>query len=67
MLDRNRRIKSGPERFQSSNDKFDIIITCEERVYDQVIEGNYFFVLEYILFQNYIFDWICMLKFVRIK
>lgn len=41
MLDRNRRIKTGPERFQSSTEKFDIIITCEERVYDQVIEGLY--------------------------
>ncbi|KAK6634982.1 RNA polymerase II subunit A C-terminal domain phosphatase [Polyplax serrata] len=39
MLDRNRRIKTGPERFQSSTEKFDIIITCEERVYDQVIEA----------------------------
>jgi RNA polymerase II subunit A C-terminal domain phosphatase SSU72 len=39
MLDRNKRIKSRPERFQTSNDKFDILVTCEERVYDQVIEG----------------------------
>lgn len=39
MLDRNRRIKSKPERFQSCKDHFDIIVTCEERVYDQVIEG----------------------------
>ena len=38
MLDRNRRIKSKPERFQLSSEKFDILITCEERVYDQVIE-----------------------------
>ncbi|XP_002737376.1 RNA polymerase II subunit A C-terminal domain phosphatase SSU72-like [Saccoglossus kowalevskii] len=38
MLDRNRRIKPRPERFQSSKDKFDIVITCEERVYDQVVE-----------------------------
>ncbi|XP_058790793.1 RNA polymerase II subunit A C-terminal domain phosphatase SSU72 isoform X2 [Phymastichus coffea] len=38
MLDRNRRIKAKPERFQLSKDKFDILITCEERVYDQVIE-----------------------------
>ena len=38
MLDRNRRIKARPERFQASKDKFDILITCEERVYDQVIE-----------------------------
>ncbi|XP_046395892.1 RNA polymerase II subunit A C-terminal domain phosphatase SSU72 [Ischnura elegans] len=38
MLDRNRRIKARPERFQSCKDKFDVVITCEERVYDQVIE-----------------------------
>lgn len=39
MLDRNKRIKPRPERFQTSNDKFDILVTCEERVYDQVMEG----------------------------
>lgn len=38
MLDRNRRIKKGPEKFQLCTEKFDIIITAEERVYDQVIE-----------------------------
>ncbi|XP_061689081.1 RNA polymerase II subunit A C-terminal domain phosphatase SSU72 isoform X1 [Syngnathoides biaculeatus] len=38
MLDRNKRIKSKPERFQSCRDKFDLVITCEERVYDQVLE-----------------------------
>ena len=38
MLDRNRRIKSHPERFQSNRDKFDVIFTAEERVYDQVVE-----------------------------
>ncbi|XP_076271504.1 ssu72 CTD phosphatase [Rhynchophorus ferrugineus] len=37
-LDRNRRIKSHPEKFQETNQKFDILITCEERVYDQVLE-----------------------------
>ncbi|VVC86345.1 RNA polymerase II subunit A C-terminal domain phosphatase SSU72-like [Leptidea sinapis] len=38
MLDRNRRIKRCPERLQDSPEKFDVIITCEERVYDQVVE-----------------------------
>ncbi|XP_069113309.1 RNA polymerase II subunit A C-terminal domain phosphatase SSU72-like [Argopecten irradians] len=38
MLDRNRRIKPKPERFQSSAERFNVIITCEERVYDQVID-----------------------------
>ena len=40
MLDRNRRIKERPERFQGAKDHFDVIITCEERVYDQVLEGT---------------------------
>nr|XP_060615045.1 RNA polymerase II subunit A C-terminal domain phosphatase SSU72 [Anolis sagrei ordinatus] len=40
MLDRNKRIKPRPERFQNCKDVFDLILTCEERVYDQVIEGN---------------------------
>ena len=39
MLDRNRRIKECPQRFQSMNEHFSLIVTCEERVYDQVIEG----------------------------
>jgi len=41
MLDRNKRIKPRPERFQTTGDKFDILVTCEERVYDQVIEGTH--------------------------
>jgi RNA polymerase II subunit A C-terminal domain phosphatase SSU72 len=39
MLDRNRRIKAKPERFQECKDIFDIIYTVEERIFDQVIEG----------------------------
>ncbi|XP_055679349.1 RNA polymerase II subunit A C-terminal domain phosphatase SSU72 [Lutzomyia longipalpis] len=38
MLDRNRRIKTAAEKFQLCNEHFDIIVTAEERVYDQVIE-----------------------------
>lgn len=38
MLDRNRRIKKFPERFQECKEQFDIIVTVEERVYDQVLE-----------------------------
>lgn len=38
MLDRNRRIKQHPERFQLCTDQFNVVITCEERVYDQVLE-----------------------------
>jgi len=40
MLDRNRRIKDRPERFQDSKDHFDVVISLEERVYDQIMEGN---------------------------
>ena len=38
MLDRNRRIKYGPQRLQETPEKYDLIITAEERVYDQVME-----------------------------
>lgn len=38
MLDRNRRIKQRPARLQEARDQFDIIITAEERVYDQAVE-----------------------------
>jgi len=38
MLDRNRRIKEKPERFQDCKNEFDIIVTCQERVFDQVLE-----------------------------
>ena len=38
MLDRNRMIKPGPERFQDCSQQFDVIVTAEERVYDQVLE-----------------------------
>lgn len=48
MLDRNRRIKTRPERFQSSTEKFDVVVTCEERVYDQVVECKQQFFSTYI-------------------
>lgn len=38
MLERNKKIKSGPQRFQSSTSPFDIIFTCEERCFDIVCE-----------------------------
>ncbi|XP_038216856.1 RNA polymerase II subunit A C-terminal domain phosphatase SSU72-like [Zerene cesonia] len=38
MIIRNHKVKPCPERFQCSTERFDVIITCERRVYDQVIE-----------------------------
>ncbi|KAJ3204680.1 RNA polymerase II subunit A C-terminal domain phosphatase, partial [Clydaea vesicula] len=38
MLDRNRKIKTAPERFQDNHDIFDILITCEERCFDSVLD-----------------------------
>lgn len=38
MLDRNRIIKPAPDRLQDTEKEFDVIITAEERVYDQVLE-----------------------------
>ena len=32
------RIKHKPEKFQESEKLYDVILTCEERVYDLVIE-----------------------------
>ena len=41
MLDRNKRIKEKPERFQENQDEFDLILTCQERVFDQVLESKW--------------------------
>jgi len=38
MLDRNRRIKKRPQRLQLAKERYDVIFTAEERVYDQTLE-----------------------------
>lgn len=38
MLDRNRKIKLAPEKFQANAEPFDIIISCEEKCFDAIVD-----------------------------
>lgn len=40
MLERNKRIKPKPEKFQENRDFFEVVFTVEERIFDQVLEGK---------------------------
>ena len=41
MLDRNKRIKTCPERFQdATKEDFNVVFTVEERIFDIVKEGK---------------------------
>lgn len=40
LLERNRKIKAAPQRFQQVQELFDVIITCEERCFGIVCEGK---------------------------
>eukprot|EP00048_Salpingoeca_helianthica_P021058 m.10128 g.10128 ORF g.10128 m.10128 type:complete len:265 (-) comp5543_c0_seq1:52-846(-) len=37
MLERNIGIKERPEKFQTSSETFDVIVSCEGRVFDQIV------------------------------
>ncbi len=41
MLERNMKMKPRPERFQASTERFDLIVTVEERVFDLVLLYTY--------------------------
>jgi len=38
LIDRNRRIKRAPQRFQESQEIYDVLVTCEDRCFDMVCE-----------------------------
>lgn len=38
LLDRNRKIKEAPQRFQETEEHYDVLITCEDRCFDMVCE-----------------------------
>ncbi len=38
LLDRNRKIKGAPQRFQETEEMYDVLVTCEDRCWDMVCE-----------------------------
>lgn len=45
MLKRNVSVKTAPQRWQDNapDGTFDVVLTFEEKVFDMVLEGQYFF------------------------
>lgn len=40
MLERDKKVKTKPERWQDEKSHFDLVITYESRVFDVVVQGN---------------------------
>lgn len=56
MLDRNRRIKQAPERWQENRTIADVVITCEERCFDAVCDGTHWDICSYRSEVNLVID-----------
>lgn len=40
MLQRNMTVKRAPERWQDNRESFDVVVTFDERVMDQLLDGE---------------------------